>query len=695
MSSVIQEEEDVQIPVPELLGALLEKGGLRPAPHGGFSADGARPRRARASRASTRSSRRGHCRACSTRSCRRSSASGSRRSSSSTSPTRSRAVPLPRERLPAARRRRRRLPRHPVRDQGRSRTSACRRRRRSRAVPRGFVVVTGPTGSGKSTTLAAMVDLGEPRASRPHHDRRGPDRVPPPAQELRRQPARGRGGHPRLRRRPSSTCCGRTPTSSWSVRCATSRRSGGAHRRRDRPPGLRDPAHPGRAADDRPRSSTCSRPTSSSRCGCSSPTTLQGVVTQKLVPTVDGQGRVAAAEVLVATPAIRNLIREGKTHQIYSSMQAGGRYGMQTMDMALAQHVKAGADHAAGRLRALPRPRGAPAARSASSVSSGSSDGYDAPVSSYGSSSGGDVDGRLRCQIPSSTRSATGRERHERVADRRQRGARPRAPARAGLHAARRQAPEEGHRADRASAGKKVKLKEVAVFSRQFATMVNSGLSILRALGDPRGPDRQQGARRGSSTRCGSTSSRASSLSGAMAQAPRCSTACTSSMVQAGETGGFAGLRAAAARREDRERGKLRGKIKSAMTYPVVVFVLVILIIIGMLLFVVPQFEDDLRAARRHAAAARREPAAGMSKAFKTVLVHRRSAERSAASFFLRRWKKTERRPRASWTRSSSGCRSSARCSTRRRSRGSPARSRCCCGRASRSCRRSRSCATP
>jgi twitching motility protein PilT len=71
-------------------------------------------------------------------------------------------------------------------------------------------------------------------------------------------------------------------------------------------------------------------------------TTLQGVVTQQLVPTADGQGRVAAVEVLVCTPAVRNLIREGKTHQIYSSMQAGGRYGMQTMDMSLASLVKSG-----------------------------------------------------------------------------------------------------------------------------------------------------------------------------------------------------------------------------------------------------------------------------------------------------------------------------------------------------------------
>jgi twitching motility protein PilT len=69
-------------------------------------------------------------------------------------------------------------------------------------------------------------------------------------------------------------------------------------------------------------------------------TTLQGVVTQQLIPTADGNGRAVAAEVMVATPAIRNLIREGKVHQIYSAMQAGGRFGMQTMDMSLAAQVK-------------------------------------------------------------------------------------------------------------------------------------------------------------------------------------------------------------------------------------------------------------------------------------------------------------------------------------------------------------------
>jgi twitching motility protein PilT len=70
--------------------------------------------------------------------------------------------------------------------------------------------------------------------------------------------------------------------------------------------------------------------------------TLAGVVSQQLLPTADNKGRVVAAEVLVATPAVRNLVREGKTHQIYTSMQAGGKFGMQVMDQHLAELVKAG-----------------------------------------------------------------------------------------------------------------------------------------------------------------------------------------------------------------------------------------------------------------------------------------------------------------------------------------------------------------
>jgi twitching motility protein PilT len=67
---------------------------------------------------------------------------------------------------------------------------------------------------------------------------------------------------------------------------------------------------------------------------------LQGVVTQTLVPTADGNGRCVAAEVLVPTSGVRNLIREGKTHQIYSLIQTGGQHGMQTMDSSLASLVR-------------------------------------------------------------------------------------------------------------------------------------------------------------------------------------------------------------------------------------------------------------------------------------------------------------------------------------------------------------------
>ncbi len=69
---------------------------------------------------------------------------------------------------------------------------------------------------------------------------------------------------------------------------------------------------------------------------------LQGIMTQTLLPTADGSGRVAAAEILLPTAAVRNLIREGKTHQVYSVIQTGGSHGMQTMDAALAALVRSG-----------------------------------------------------------------------------------------------------------------------------------------------------------------------------------------------------------------------------------------------------------------------------------------------------------------------------------------------------------------
>jgi len=67
---------------------------------------------------------------------------------------------------------------------------------------------------------------------------------------------------------------------------------------------------------------------------------LQGIVTQTLMPTADGTGRVAALEILFLDDAIRNLIRQGKIEQVYSYMQTGARRGMQTMEQSLTDLVQ-------------------------------------------------------------------------------------------------------------------------------------------------------------------------------------------------------------------------------------------------------------------------------------------------------------------------------------------------------------------
>lgn len=70
---------------------------------------------------------------------------------------------------------------------------------------------------------------------------------------------------------------------------------------------------------------------------------LQAVISQQLVESIDNSKRVAALEIMVTTPGIQNLIREGKTHQIESAVQTGNKYGMKTMDMSLGELYKKGA----------------------------------------------------------------------------------------------------------------------------------------------------------------------------------------------------------------------------------------------------------------------------------------------------------------------------------------------------------------
>ncbi|WP_010252559.1 type IV pilus twitching motility protein PilT [Acetivibrio cellulolyticus] len=69
---------------------------------------------------------------------------------------------------------------------------------------------------------------------------------------------------------------------------------------------------------------------------------LQGVISQQLLPRIDKPGRAAVIEIMVATPAIKNLIREGKTHQIDSLIQTGAKFGMQSMDSSLVSLYKKG-----------------------------------------------------------------------------------------------------------------------------------------------------------------------------------------------------------------------------------------------------------------------------------------------------------------------------------------------------------------
>jgi type IV pilus assembly protein PilC len=136
----------------------------------------------------------------------------------------------------------------------------------------------------------------------------------------------------------------------------------------------------------------------------------------------------------------------------------------------------------------------------------------------------------------------------------------------------------------------KVKLKELAVFSRQFATMINSGLPILRALAilADQTPNKLLAKTLGD---CRMDVEQGSSLSGALSEHPNVFNDLYVSMVKSGETGGSLDTTLLSLASMLEREVTLRGKIKSAMTYPIAVIALVTLIMSAMLLFVVPQFK--------------------------------------------------------------------------------------------------------
>ena len=135
----------------------------------------------------------------------------------------------------------------------------------------------------------------------------------------------------------------------------------------------------------------------------------------------------------------------------------------------------------------------------------------------------------------------------------------------------------------------KVKLKDLAVMSRQFATMINSGLSLLRALTILAEQTESKGLK-AALTGVRNDVETGQSLSSALAKHDRVFPPLMINMCRAGEVGGFLDAVLLQIAENYEAEVKLRSKIKSAMTYPVVVFVIAIIAVVGMLLFIVPVF---------------------------------------------------------------------------------------------------------
>jgi twitching motility protein PilT len=207
--------------------------------------------------------------------------------------------------------------------------------------PRGFVLVTGPTGSGKSTSLAAMID--EINATREEHIMTIEDPIEflhAHKKCLVNQRELGSDAQSfadalkaALRQDPDVILVGEMRDLETISTALTAAETGHL---------VFATLHTQDAAQTVDRVIDVFPSEQQSQVRMQLSVALQGIMTQQLLPTADGSGRVAACEVLVPNPAVRNLIREGKTHQIYSVLQTGAAQGMQTMDAALVTLVRSG-----------------------------------------------------------------------------------------------------------------------------------------------------------------------------------------------------------------------------------------------------------------------------------------------------------------------------------------------------------------
>jgi twitching motility protein PilT len=202
--------------------------------------------------------------------------------------------------------------------------------------PRGLVLLTGPTGSGKSTTLAAMID-------KVNRERKGHIiTVEDPIEFIHKHQGciinqREIGSDTKsfanalkyaLREDPDVILIGEMRDLETIQAALTIAETGHL---------AFATLHTNSAAEAINRIIDVFPSHQQSQVRAQLAFVLEGIVTQTLLPKAQGKGRVMAAEILVVTPAIRALIRDDKVHQIYSSMQAGKKFGMQTLNDALYQ----------------------------------------------------------------------------------------------------------------------------------------------------------------------------------------------------------------------------------------------------------------------------------------------------------------------------------------------------------------------
>ncbi|WP_425450676.1 type IV pilus twitching motility protein PilT [Sulfoacidibacillus thermotolerans] len=198
----------------------------------------------------------------------------------------------------------------------------------------GLVLVTGPTGSGKSTTLAALIDainqtqkrhiitLEDPIEYLHRHERSVIDQREVGIDTM----SFAQGLRAALRQDPDVLLVGEMRDLETMTTAITAAETGHL---------VFATLHTPDAPQSIDRMIDVFPPGQQQQIRFQLASVILGVVSQRLIPTVDGKSRVAASEILVNTPAVANLIRSEKVHQIRTAMQTGKMYGMQTMEMSL------------------------------------------------------------------------------------------------------------------------------------------------------------------------------------------------------------------------------------------------------------------------------------------------------------------------------------------------------------------------